>query len=94
MSNEEQNSLLSKERLAGVPLDYMHCGLNSPEHCITCSDEIQLAHVLQIDQEKLYALVMIEDTGTTEEIDISLVETISPGDQLLVHGGVAIAHAG
>jgi hydrogenase maturation factor len=75
-------------------LDNTHCGLNSAEYCITCSDEVQLAHVLQINQEELYALVMIEDTDTIEEIDISLVETISPGDQLLVHGGVAIAHAG
>jgi hypothetical protein len=93
MSNEEQNSLLSKERPAGVSLDNARCGLDSEEHCITCSDEVQLVHVLQIDQEKLYALVMIEDTDTIEEVDISLVETISPGDQLLVHGGVAIAHA-
>ncbi len=90
MSNEEQNSLLRKEHPAVVPLDHTLCGLNSAEHCITCSDEIQLAHVLHIDQEELYALVMIEDT--IAEIDISLVDIISPGDQLLVHGGVAIAH--
>jgi len=91
MRNEEQNSLLSKEPPAGVPLDNTLCELNSAEHCVTCSDEVQLAHVLQINQEELSALVMIEDT--LEEVDISLVETISPGDQLLVHGGVAIAHA-
>jgi hypothetical protein len=89
MKNEKQNS--RKKRPAVVPLDNTLCGLNPEEHCVTCSDEIQLAHVLQINQEELYALVMIEDT--IEEIDISLVETISPGDQLLVHGGVAIAHA-
>ena len=89
MKNKEQNS--RKERPAVVPLDNTLCGLHSEEHCVTCSDEVQLAHVLQINQEELYALVMIEDT--IEEVDISLVETISPGDQLLVHGGVAIAHA-
>jgi len=91
MRNEEQNSLPSKEPPAEMPLDSMHCGLNSEKHCVTCSDEVQLANVLQINQEEQYALVMIEDT--IEEVDISLVETISPGDQLLIHGGVAIAHA-
>ncbi|HEX3642239.1 MAG TPA: HypC/HybG/HupF family hydrogenase formation chaperone [Ktedonobacteraceae bacterium] len=91
MRNEEQNSLLGKEHPAVVLLGNTLCGLNSEEHCVICSDEVQLAHVLQINQEELYALVMIEDT--IEEIDISLVETISPGDQVLVHGGVAIAHA-
>jgi hydrogenase maturation factor len=28
----------------------------------------------------------------TEEIDITLVESVAPGDLLLVHGGVAIAN--
>jgi len=28
--------------------------------------------------------------GRVEEIDISLVESIAPGDIVLVHGGVAI----
>jgi hypothetical protein len=93
MSNEEQNSLLSREHLAEAPLDNTLCESNSVEHCITCSDEMQLVHVLHIDQEKLYASVMIEGTDTIEEIDISLVEATSPGDYLLVHGGVAIAHA-
>lgn len=92
MSNEDQNTLHGKEHPAEVPLDNAHCGLHSGEHCITCSDEVQLAHVLHVDQEKQCALVMIEDTA--EEVDISLVETLSPGDQLLIHGGVAIAHAG
>jgi hypothetical protein len=92
MSDEEQNTLLSKKRPAGATLDDTLCGLHSGEHCITCSDEVLLAHVLHINQERLCALVMIEDTA--EEVDISLVETLSPGDQLLVHGGVAIAHVG
>jgi hydrogenase maturation factor len=35
------------------------------------------------------ALVTLEEK--TEEIDISLVEEVAPGDMLLVHGGVAIA---
>jgi hydrogenase maturation factor len=34
--------------------------------------------------------VMAEEVRT-EEIDITLVENVMPGDLLLVHGGVAIA---
>ncbi len=60
------------------------------EHCITCSDEAREARVLQIDQEQATALVALDST-TTDEVDISLVEHVIPGDRLLVHGGVAIA---
>jgi hydrogenase maturation factor len=45
--------------------------------------------VLNVDQENGLALVTIDDTS--EEIDITLVESVGPGDILLVHGGVAIA---
>jgi hypothetical protein len=93
MSNKELNYLLRKELPVERSLDNTYCGLASGEHCITCSDEVQLVRVLQIDQEKQSALVMQEDTDRIEEIDISLVEAISLGDQLLIHGGVAIAHA-
>ncbi len=91
MSNNEQNALLSKEHPAVASSNHTLCGLHPAEHCVTCSDEVQLAHVLRVDREAQCALVMIEDS--TEEVDISLVETISPGDHLLVHGGVAIACA-
>ena len=60
------------------------------EHCITCSDEAREARVLQIDQEQAMALVALDGT-TTDEVDISLVEHVIPGDLLLVHGGVAIS---
>ena len=57
--------------------------------CITCSDEALPAMVMQVDQETGLALVAIG--GHTEEVDISLVDAVAPGDSLLVHGGVAIA---
>ncbi|GHO97347.1 hypothetical protein KSF_073950 [Reticulibacter mediterranei] len=60
------------------------------EHCITCSDEAREARVLHIDQEQETALVALDST-TTDEVDISLVEHVIPGDLLLVHGGVAIS---
>jgi hypothetical protein len=59
-------------------------------HCITCADEAREVYVLSVDQEIGTAIVRVDDI--TEEIDITLVENVAVGDQLLVHGGVAIAH--
>jgi hydrogenase maturation factor len=68
------------------------CELDAEGHCITCSDEALPVKVLSVDAEIGLALVMLRDE--TEEIDITLVEGVVPGDMLLVHGGVAIAHLG
>jgi hydrogenase assembly chaperone HypC/HupF len=65
------------------------CELDTEGHCITCSDEALPVRVLRVDQESGTALVEVSDTK--EEIDITLVDSVSPGDTLLVHGGVAIA---
>jgi hypothetical protein len=59
-------------------------------HCITCADEAREVCVLSVDQEMGTAIVRVDDI--TEEVDITLVENVTAGDQLLVHGGVAIAH--
>ena len=59
-------------------------------HCITCSDEAVKVRVISVDQEA--ALAMVAAGGATEEVDISLVDAVSPGDTLLAHGGVALAH--
>ena len=66
------------------------CGLDGEGHCITCSDEAQLANVLRVDVDTGIAFVSINDAS--EEIDITLVEDVMPGSMLLVHGGVAIAN--
>ena len=65
---------------------------HSAFHCITCSDAALPARVLSVDAETGLALVAVAEA--TEEIDISLVEDVAPGDMLLVHGGVALAHLG
>lgn len=90
MSNElgDQRHLLKHEL---IPIADAHCELDAEGHCITCSDEALPATVLRVDQEAGLALVTVNDA--TEEIDITLVESVAPGDVLLVHGGVAIAHA-
>lgn len=59
-------------------------------HCLTCSDEMLLARVLEVNEET--GLAIVEIGGQTGEVDITLVEQVAPGNILLVHGGVAIAH--
>jgi len=72
-----------------VPIEEVSCALDGEGHCITCSDEALHVRVLYVDEENGLAQVTLD--GREEEIDISLVENISSGDILLVHGGVAIA---
>ena len=67
----------------------MQCIPTTEGHCITCSDEAVQATILRVDEESGLALVSVQET--TEEIDITLVDTVAPGDVVLVHGGVAIA---
>src|SRR5215472_13123536 len=82
-----------------LPLDVRHsivsgsmtsCTLDGEGHCITCSDEAVQVRVVSVNEEHGLALVSID--GVEEEVDITLVEQIAPGDVLLVHGGVAIGH--
>lgn len=81
-----------------TPAGDASCDPEAEGHCVTCSDEALTARVLRVDQETGLALVEIVDVGAqfiapkTEEIDITLVESVDPGDLLLVHGGVAIAN--
>ncbi len=77
---------MTNHEMPGAP----YCIPDAEGHCITCSDEAVSVKVLQVDQGAGVALVAVEDK--TEEIDISLVEGVAPGDLLLAHGGVAIGH--
>ena len=61
-------------------------------HCVTCADEALPVRVLRVDVET--GLALVEVKNTTEEIDVTLVDDVTPGDVLLVHGGVAIGHLG
>ena len=69
--------------------DQIDCGVHAEGHCATCGDQALSARVLNINQAFSTALVEVE--GITTEVDISLVDEVSPGDLVLVHGGVAIA---
>ena len=71
------------------PIEDISCVLDAEGHCTTCADEALQVRVLSVDEEN--GLAQVTMNGLEEEIDISLVESIAPGDVLLVHGGVAIA---
>lgn len=89
--NEERQESVGTRFIAShdeVKLLQSSCELDAEGHCVTCSDEALEARVVSIDQETGLALVIVEDA--TEEIDVTLVDSIVPGDLLLVHGGVAI----
>ena len=59
-------------------------------HCITCSDEAVAVRVISVDQATALAQVVVGDS--TGEVDVSLIDSVNPGDILLAHGGVALAH--
>jgi hydrogenase expression/formation protein HypC len=58
------------------------------DHCITCGDEGIPMTVLRIDPERRLALCQASD-GAKSSVEIALVEA-EPGDELLVHAGVAL----
>jgi hydrogenase maturation factor len=67
-----------------------NCQFDAAGHCFTCSDEAQPATILHIYPGHESALVIFDNTST-QEIDISLLENVTPGDLVLVHAGVAIS---
>src|SRR5437588_8286645 len=90
----EERNLVGAQLLASTreltPLKgTTYCAPTSNGHCITCSDEALQVRVLSVDCDTGIALVELGEN--TEEVDISLVEEVAPGDLLLVHGGEAIA---
>jgi hydrogenase maturation factor len=89
MMKDKQGNLLPLLQRELGPIEDASCTLDGEGHCITCSDEALQVRVLHVDEENGLAQVTLN--GTEEEIDISLIESIAPGDVLLVHGGVAIA---
>ncbi len=58
------------------------------ERCIVCSKNALPARVIHVDDATRCAIVAVRDQ--TNEVDISLVRKVIPGDLLLVHGNVAI----
>ena len=62
------------------------------EHCITCSDEGVEMGVLAVGADGLADCAAPD--GVRSQVEVALVGDVLPGDALLVHAGVAIAHLG
>jgi hydrogenase maturation factor len=60
--------------------------------CITCGDEALPRTVVRVDGARGLALCADGD-GARTQVEIALLDGVAPGDVLLVHAGVAIAHA-
>ena len=61
------------------------------DHCITCADDGVPMTVLRVDEHGGLAHCT-DDAGAESTVEITLVEPVAVGDQVLVHAGVAIAH--
>ncbi|MDT4958177.1 MAG: hypothetical protein QOG07_3385 [Pseudonocardiales bacterium] len=76
---------------------FEHPGLLTPppadectdEVCITCSDEGRLAEVI-LAPTTAYGDALVRTATGEENIDVTLVAPVTPGDLVLVHAGSAI----
>jgi hydrogenase maturation factor len=59
------------------------------DHCITCSDEGVPMKVLELDDARGVALCE-DEAGKHSTVETALVDSVAPGDELLVHAGVAL----
>jgi hydrogenase maturation factor len=55
--------------------------------CLTCSDQADRLVVLTTDGVEAE---VVDDGGQRSRVDVSLVGPVRPGDEVLVHAGVAI----
>lgn len=60
------------------------------EVCITCSDEGRVGEVLTPPAGQFMPALVRTDRGE-EEVDVTLVGEVAPGDLILIHAGGAIA---
>jgi hydrogenase maturation factor len=56
--------------------------------CITCSDQAEQHVVVWVEGDTAGVRA---DGRAVEPVDVSLVDPVHPGDEVLVHAGVAIA---
>jgi hydrogenase maturation factor len=61
--------------------------------CITCSDQGRPARVVAPPRGVL-GLAVVEVAGRREEVDVTLVGAVHPGDGVLIHAGTAIGRVG
>ncbi len=90
MTKEKQGKQLQLLNQEPGAIEGVSCSLDGEGYCITCSDEAVQVRVMSVNEENGLALVALDEVE--EEIDVTLIDHIAPGDVLLVHGGVAIGH--
>jgi hydrogenase maturation factor len=59
------------------------------QHCVTCGDDGVAMHVVRVDDDRGLALCEHED-GVRETVETALIDSVAPGDVLLVHAGTAL----
>jgi hydrogenase maturation factor len=59
------------------------------EHCITCGDDGVPMRVLALDDDRGLALCS-DGAGAHHTVETALVAPVAPGDEVLVHAGVAL----
>lgn len=64
------------------------CDATAPEHCITCGDIGIPMRVVALAEG--YA-ECVDGAGVSQAILVDLIAPVGPGDEVLVHAGVAIA---
>ena len=58
------------------------------DHCVTCSDDGVPVRVIEPHEDGI--AVCADEAGSSREVMTDLVGAVAPGDELLVHAGVAI----
>ena len=58
-------------------------------HCITCGDDGVPMRVLALDDDRGLALCS-DGAGAHHTVETALVAPVAPGDEVLVHAGVAL----
>ena len=69
------------------------CGTPHDPACLTCADEGRLVEVVEAPSRP-FAPALVRSPDGVEEIDVTLVGEVRPGDLVLVHAGSALTLVG
>lgn len=83
---ERTRSFLRRPELLEVPAQVC---LPVDGHCVTCSDEGRLGEVVEPPADP-FAPARVRTATGEEDVDVTLVGAVLPGDLLLVHAGSAL----
>jgi hydrogenase maturation factor len=67
--------------------DVLAC--DAEHHCVTCGDDGVSMRVERVDAGSGLARCL-DEHGVEADVEIALVGDVTPGDELLVHAGVAL----